>query len=76
MEMVRNGTYNEYVEANLPFQHRTGVILRKDLWTVYPENKENIFEGLGEIRRTILYMFLFPYRKQLYNSQISLFIRR
>ena len=48
MEMVRSGTYNHFVEENLPFQHRKGVIQRKDLWNVYPENKENIFEGLDE----------------------------
>ena len=48
MEMVRNGTYNDCVEENLPFQHRTGVIRRKDLWIVCPENKESIFEGLDE----------------------------
>lgn len=48
MEMVRNGTYNDFVEKNLPFKHRTGVIRRKDLWRVFPENKENIFKGLDE----------------------------
>ncbi len=48
MEMLRNGTYNDFVEANLPYQHRTGVIRRKDLWNVYPENRESVYEGLDE----------------------------
>lgn len=48
MDMLRNGAYNDFVEKNLPYQHRTGVISRKDLWTVYPENRENIFENLSD----------------------------
>ena len=46
--MLRNGTYNDFVEANLPYQHRTGVIRRKDLWIIYPENRESVYEGLDE----------------------------
>ena len=48
MEMLRAGKYNDFVENNLPYQHRTGVISRKNLWTVYPENKVNIFENLSD----------------------------
>ena len=48
MEMLRAGTYNDFVEKNLPYQHRKGVISRKDLWDVYPENKKSIFENLSD----------------------------
>ena len=48
MDMLRAGTYNEYVEKNIHYQHRTGVIHRADLWKAFPEEKEAIFEGLSQ----------------------------
>ncbi|MBQ9438642.1 MAG: hypothetical protein IJU50_09965 [Lachnospiraceae bacterium] len=48
MDMLREGTYNDFVDKNLPYQHRIGVISRKNLWTVYPKDRESIFENLSE----------------------------
>lgn len=48
MEMLRNGTYNEYVAQNLPYPHRTGVVARKVEWEFYPEAKEIVYKGLSD----------------------------
>lgn len=37
IQMLRNGTYNDFVRENLSPQHRTGTIRRKDFWAVWPE---------------------------------------
>lgn len=40
------GTYNARVHAKLPFIHRTGTILRKDLWDIYPKDRAEFFRDL------------------------------
>ena len=45
---LRNGTYNERVQRELPVQHRTGTILRKHLWDVFPEARESFFKKLPQ----------------------------
>ena len=34
IEMLKAGTYNDFVRENLPSQHRTGTIRRRDFWNV------------------------------------------
>ena len=46
IEMLRAGTYNDFVRENLPPQHRVGKIQRKDFWTVWPENRADFFKDL------------------------------
>ena len=48
MQMLREGTYNQYVSDHLPYWFRTGVIKRNVLWAVAPEVRESIFEGLSD----------------------------
>ena len=48
MEMLKKGEYNAFVEKNLPYYYRTGVIKRSDEWKGDPGAKERIFEGLSE----------------------------
>ena len=43
---VENGTYNANVQRNLPPQHRTGTIVRKDLYDIFPEERKEYFEDL------------------------------
>ena len=58
MNKLREGTYNNFVEANLPYSFRTGVIPRSVLWERKPEWKEEDLEGLPEetidVFRTLL----------------------
>lgn len=50
--------YNRYIEANLPYEKRTGRILRKDFWTLFPDFSEefetsitpSILQSLKEIK--------------------------
>ena len=53
MEMLRAGTYNEIVEKDLPYWHRTGVIKRSVVYAAEPEYKKREFEGLtaGQVQQ-------------------------
>lgn len=48
MAMLKNGTYNDYVEKNLPYEHRTGVIKRSDEWKADPDAKKYVWENMDE----------------------------
>ena len=48
MELLRTGTYNDYVDDNLPYPHRTGVIRRSDEWKAYPEMRDRVWEGVDD----------------------------
>lgn len=47
IEKLRSGIYNEEVNANLPYQFKTGVIRRSALWEIEPEQKEHDLEGIS-----------------------------
>lgn len=40
VEMVENGTYNDWLEKNLSYKYRIGTIPTKEYWALYPEKKE------------------------------------
>ena len=46
MESLREGSYNTIVERELPAKHRTGTILRRDYWALYPEEREQCVGSL------------------------------
>ena len=46
IEKVRSGTYNEWIEKNLPYKYRTGTILRKDYYDAYPCERASFRAGL------------------------------
>ena len=39
--------YNNYIEDNLPYRNRFGVIKRYDYWKVYPELKRDLIERIS-----------------------------
>ena len=47
IEMLKAGTYNDFVQKSLPPQHRTGTILRKDFWDIWPEARAEFFENIS-----------------------------
>ena len=46
--MLKDGTYNDFVRENLPPEHRTGTILRKHYWDVWPECREEFFKDISK----------------------------
>ena len=48
VQMLKEGTYNNYVNQNISFEMKTGTIYQKDYWKIYPEHKEEMFKGLSE----------------------------
>jgi len=46
LKAVRNGTYNNWVQKELPPQHRTGTVLIKHFWDTYPDAKEQFFHDI------------------------------
>lgn len=46
IDMLKAGTYNDFIRENLPPQHRTGKICRKDFWDVWPEARAGFFENI------------------------------
>lgn len=64
--MIVDGTYNGFLDANLPLRHRTGVIARRDL--------EHFWEGLHDRTREF-YIFRMPVREFLSDEEIEEFRR-
>ena len=48
LEMLRNGTYNDFVNTHLPYEFRTGVIKRSVLWKHDLDRKKFDFDGLSD----------------------------
>ena len=48
VKMLQEGTYNDYLEKNLPYRYRKGEIRRSLYWELVPERKESDLAGLGE----------------------------
>lgn len=48
IQAVESGIYQEQIERELPIQHRTGTVRRRDLWKVFPEWKEEFFHEISQ----------------------------
>ena len=53
-ELTARGIPFHAVERELPIWHRTGTILRRDLWKVFPEWKEKFFQNIDHIFRLLV----------------------
>ena len=45
---LESGVYNENVRKNLPPQHRTGTITRKEIYDIFPDQRDDFFADLSE----------------------------
>lgn len=45
---LKEDTYNSRVQQQLPVQHRTGTIRRKDFWDVYPDARDDFFANITQ----------------------------
>ena len=43
---LKDGQYNTDVANNLPYQHRTGTIARKDYWKLFPDYRADYFSDI------------------------------
>ena len=41
------GTYNDEVNRELPPEYKTGTILRSELWKLFPESKDELFDSFS-----------------------------
>ena len=48
IDALKAGTYNQFITTHLPVQYRTGTILQKDWWSVFPEIREDFLSGLSQ----------------------------
>ena len=48
IEMLQKGTYNDYIRDNLPYEHRAGVIRRKEYWRYVPRDKKRTLGDVDE----------------------------
>lgn len=48
IEKLENNTYNDYVENNLSYKNKYGVIKRSDYWKLYPEVKKSMLEEITQ----------------------------
>lgn len=62
---LKAGTYNKEVEDSLPPQHRTGYILQKDFWSLFPEVREEVH---GSFRPNELVSFFNYVEEQIQNG--------
>lgn len=43
IDMIKDGTYSEFIAANLPYKHRSGVTKLSTYWKHVPKDKERLF---------------------------------
>ena len=48
MRALRCGSYNAMVAEQLPYFHRTGVVVRDVIWAADPKAKDAIFDGMDD----------------------------
>lgn len=48
MTLLMEGKYNDLIEKELPYQFRTGVVKRSDIWSADPETRKFDYDGLSE----------------------------
>lgn len=48
IRQLEKGVYNRKVMEKLPAWHRTGTILRKDYWDIYPDGRKAFFASISK----------------------------
>ena len=48
LDELHAGTYNKRINSALPFNHRIGTIVRKDLWDIFPQRRADFFEDITQ----------------------------
>ncbi len=48
IDMMRQGSYAEFVSRELPIRQKAGTVKRSDLWALYPDLRDEFFEDLTQ----------------------------
>lgn len=48
IRQITDGTYMDFIRPRIPDTYKTGTILQKHLWELYPDEKAAYFDGLSE----------------------------
>lgn len=70
---MQNNTYNDYVNNNLPPQHRIGTIKRKDYWNIFPEIRKFYFKDItsDEVQKFLKYISKQKSKENEYVSSLT-----
>lgn len=48
IQQIKDGIYMDYIRPRIPDTHKTGTILQRYLWEIYPESKTSYFDGITD----------------------------
>ncbi len=48
VDMIKDGTYTQYVEKSLPYINKSGVVKMSTYWKYVPDDKQRIFGGINQ----------------------------
>ena len=48
VDELKAGTYNDCINKNVPCEHRTGTITRKELYDIFPDLREEFFKDISK----------------------------
>ena len=48
LKLLKEKKYNDYIENNLPYENRFGIIKRSDYWNIYPNLKRELLNQIKE----------------------------
>ncbi|MBO5342203.1 MAG: hypothetical protein J6A73_05940 [Lachnospiraceae bacterium] len=46
IEMIKEGTYGKFLEENLPYKHRSGIVDSQIFWKYVPEDRDHTLRGV------------------------------
>ena len=52
LQRLEDGTYMNYLNTHLPYEHRTGTIVRKDFYDIFPEDRKAFKNELTDAQIT------------------------
>lgn len=48
IDELKAGTYNDLINKGVPYEHRTGTIMRRDLYDIFPDMREDFLKNISK----------------------------
>ena len=48
IDELESGTYNYHINIGVPYEHRTGTIMRRDLYDIFPDMREDFLKSISK----------------------------